>query len=71
MSVLGTHPRRSCFRLHIDQVVNEETVLLVGFVIIAVAIGRGMASPYTAWADGHIDVSHLHNFPGADPCLIV
>jgi len=51
--------------------VNEETVLLVGFVIIAVAIGRGMASPYTAWADGHIDVSHLHNFPGADPCLIV
>ncbi|ORY24456.1 ATP synthase [Naematelia encephala] len=36
-------------------VVNEETVLLVGFGILFTAIARSIGAPYSAWANGHID----------------
>lgn len=36
-------------------VVNEETVILVAFVLFATFIGRSMAGPYKEWADGQID----------------
>ncbi|TYJ59205.1 hypothetical protein B9479_000194 [Cryptococcus floricola] len=36
-------------------VANEETVLAVGFLIIAGVIGKSVASPYAEWAKGQIE----------------
>ncbi|KAK1927790.1 putative ATP synthase [Papiliotrema laurentii] len=36
-------------------VVNEETVLAVGFIIIVAAIAKSAGAPYKAWAEGHIE----------------
>ncbi|UZJ54825.1 hypothetical protein CBS101457_004145 [Exobasidium rhododendri] len=36
-------------------VANEETVLLVGFLIFATYIGKTVAGPYRDWADGQIE----------------
>ncbi|KAL9938850.1 hypothetical protein V8E36_002569 [Tilletia maclaganii] len=35
-------------------VVNEETVILAGFLIFATLLGRSLAGPYTQWADSQI-----------------
>ncbi|EIN06200.1 hypothetical protein PUNSTDRAFT_91008 [Punctularia strigosozonata HHB-11173 SS5] len=35
-------------------VLNEETVLAVGFAILATFIARSMKEPYKNWAEGHI-----------------
>ncbi|KAI5123215.1 hypothetical protein M0805_003980 [Coniferiporia weirii] len=35
-------------------VVNEETVILAGFVILAAFIGKSIREPYKNWAEGHI-----------------
>lgn len=35
-------------------VVNEETVVLVAFLIFATFLGRSMSGPYKEWADGQI-----------------
>ncbi|THH08869.1 hypothetical protein EW145_g2429 [Phellinidium pouzarii] len=35
-------------------VVNEETVILAGFVILATYIGKSIREPYNNWAEGHI-----------------
>ncbi|CAD6967002.1 unnamed protein product [Tilletia controversa] len=35
-------------------VVNEETVILAGFLIFATLVGRSIAAPYTQWADSQI-----------------
>jgi F-type H+-transporting ATPase subunit b len=40
-------------------VANEETVILVAFLIFATFIGRTVAGPYKEWADGQIEVSLL------------
>lgn len=37
-------------------VVNEETVVLVGTLIIFTLIGRALKDPYREWAEGHISV---------------
>jgi len=36
-------------------VVNEETVIAVGFAILATFIARSMQQPYKEWAEGHIN----------------
>jgi len=36
-------------------VVNEETVVLAGFLIIATFIARSIRQPYKEWAEGHIN----------------
>jgi len=36
-------------------VVNEETVVLVGFLILVTYIGRAVSAPYSEWAQGQID----------------
>ena len=38
-------------------VANEETVILVAFLIFATFIGRTVSGPYKEWADGQIEVS--------------
>ncbi|KAK0549979.1 atp4 subunit B of the stator stalk of mitochondrial F1F0 ATP synthase [Tilletia horrida] len=35
-------------------VVNEETVILAGFLIFATLLGRSLSAPYTEWADSQI-----------------
>ncbi|PCH36452.1 ATP synthase [Wolfiporia cocos MD-104 SS10] len=35
-------------------VLNEETVIFAGFVILATFIGKSMREPYRDWAEGHI-----------------
>ncbi|PSS03324.1 hypothetical protein PHLCEN_2v3998 [Hermanssonia centrifuga] len=35
-------------------VVNEETVIGVGFLILATFIAKSLSGPYSGWADGHI-----------------
>ncbi|KAF5362155.1 hypothetical protein D9756_002151 [Leucocoprinus leucothites] len=35
-------------------VVNEETILLVGSIIVFTYIGKVMREPYSQWAEGHI-----------------
>lgn len=37
-------------------VANEETVILVAFLIFATFIGRTISGPYKEWADGQIEV---------------
>lgn len=37
-------------------VANEETVILVGFLIFATLVGRSITGPYKEWADGQIEV---------------
>lgn len=37
-------------------VANEETVILVGFLIFATLVGRSIGGPYTQWADSQIEV---------------
>jgi hypothetical protein len=39
-----------------SQVVNEETVILVAFLILATGVGRSIAGPWGAWAQGKVDV---------------
>jgi F-type H+-transporting ATPase subunit b len=41
--------------LQLKQVANEETVLAVGFFIIVAAAARSIGSPYSSWANGHIE----------------
>ncbi|KAK0530310.1 atp4 subunit B of the stator stalk of mitochondrial F1F0 ATP synthase [Tilletia horrida] len=36
-------------------VVNEETVILAGFLIFATLLGRSLVAPYTQWADSQIE----------------
>lgn len=48
------------------QVVNEETVILVAFLILATGIGRSIAGPWGAWAQGKVDVRSF----SATPLLI-
>ncbi|CDZ98065.1 Mitochondrial F1F0-ATP synthase, subunit b/ATP4 [Phaffia rhodozyma] len=36
-------------------VVNDETVILVAFAILATYIGKAASGPYAAWADSHIE----------------
>ncbi|AAW42110.1 hypothetical protein CNBC6270 [Cryptococcus deneoformans B-3501A] len=36
-------------------VANEETVLLVGFLVIATVIGKSVSAPYAEWANGQIE----------------
>ncbi|PWN91355.1 hypothetical protein FA10DRAFT_265217 [Acaromyces ingoldii] len=36
-------------------VANEETVILVGFLIFATLVGRSITGPYKEWADGQIE----------------
>lgn len=38
-------------------VANEETVILVAFLVFATALGRTLSGPYKEWADGQIEVS--------------
>jgi len=46
------------------QVVNEETVLAVGFFILVAVIAKTAGAPYTAWAESHIQVRRQSNaFP--------
>jgi F-type H+-transporting ATPase subunit b len=40
-------------------VVTEETVLAVGFFVILAAVGRSIGGPYSAWANGHIEVRQM------------
>ncbi|KAG8922496.1 atp4 subunit B of the stator stalk of mitochondrial F1F0 ATP synthase [Tulasnella sp. 418] len=37
-------------------VVNEETVLAAGFIIIVSFIAKSIRAPYKEWAEGHINV---------------
>lgn len=37
-------------------VANEETVILVGFLIFATIVGKAVVGPYKEWADGQIQV---------------
>lgn len=53
--VLGTGLTAAAISSEI-YVVNEETVLAVGFFIIVAAIAKTAGAPYTAWAEGHIEV---------------
>jgi len=36
-------------------VVNEETVVLVGFLILVTYLGRSISAPYAEWAQGQVD----------------
>lgn len=45
------------------QVVNEETVILVAFLILATGIGRSIAGPWGAWAQGKVDVRSFSATP--------
>ena len=40
-------------------VVNEETVLAAGFIIIVAFIAKSIRAPYKEWAEGHINVCIL------------
>lgn len=43
-------------------VANEETVILVAFLIFATFIGRTISGPYKEWADGQIEkISNILN----------
>jgi len=53
--VLGTGLTAAAISSEI-YVVNEETVLAVGFFIIVAAVAKTAGAPYTAWAEGHIEV---------------
>jgi F-type H+-transporting ATPase subunit b len=52
------------------KVVNEESILLAGFLIIVAVVAKTAGGPYTAWAQSHISVSadpfrsHDHFVPG-------
>lgn len=37
-------------------VANEESVILAGFLVFTVLVGRMIAKPYGQWADGQIEV---------------
>jgi len=52
--VLGTAVAAAAVSTEI-YVVNEETVLLVGFSILVAAAARYMGAPYASWADDHIN----------------
>ncbi|KAG9001134.1 atp4 subunit B of the stator stalk of mitochondrial F1F0 ATP synthase [Tulasnella sp. 427] len=52
--VLGTGLTAAAISSEI-YVVNEETVVLAGFLIIATFIARSMRGPYKEWAEGHIN----------------
>jgi F-type H+-transporting ATPase subunit b len=36
-------------------VVNEETLIAIGFFMLVAAIGQSMKAPYKSWAEGHIE----------------
>ncbi|RXK38077.1 F-type H+-transporting ATPase subunit B [Tremella mesenterica] len=52
--VLGTAVTAAAVSTEI-YVANEETVLAVGFLVLLAAIARSIGSPYTAWAENHIN----------------
>lgn len=49
-------------------VVNDETVILAGFLIFATLLGRTLSGPYQEWAQGQVDVSITELLAGL-PCV--
>lgn len=50
-------------------VANEETVILVAFLVFATFIGRTISGPYKEWADGQIEVRGRRSQMGSGKSL--